>query len=714
MKSTYRIAELAFGSCRWDNSFEFSLHSDRFQVQRFGAEFSIETLKELIVKLRSQVDAFAITSLPNEVRFKDKVYVHRQALEIMSLPSSVPLCNGERLREIANINGLSKAIAKGEIRPEDGVFFPMALMHLESVNFLREKYNDRLYFGDIFSATGIPLLTQPTSPILKLTKLGLNISNIRELKSLSPLGKATLSKSAHRKFLDRIKDVRYVFADPAVLCMLGEDLSFISGRELILPYSHPGMEDKIRKYDPQAIIHLFPKPFLELGPYLNHSIMDAALRLSIGKDAPLSIEEWQEVLEAETDVTQATKRYVLGSRPSTQAKVTQRIRRWRNQAAIEKAPDFAFVVHCLSYEYLYKAPGLGILQKFPQSWNESIERNIAKLPGIVYGTASGIVSRKTGRETTGILYGLFATPKVMREEAPEVTYSKIERLCYHAADHGVKIIGLGAYTKVVGDAGATINRNSPIPVTTGNSLSASATLWALHEAVRKMNLLTLDPASGRVDGTATVIGATGSIGKVSSKLLAMVFKRLCIVAPRRDRLEELKQELERLSPGCEIKVSTDANEIAHETDVLVTATSAFDQKIIDIERLKAGCVVCDCSRPLDFSLQDAIKRPDVLIIESGEVVLPGSGRQFNCDLGLPGNVVYACLGETAILAMEGIYEPFTLGREIEWPKVKQIYRLAKEHGVELAAIRGLNGLISDKEIEITRALALERRRQERG
>lgn len=711
MKSSFRIAEISFGSSRWDCAYDFSLGADRFEVQRFGAEYSIDTVKKLVERLRSQVDAFAISSLPTELRFKDRTYVHRQTLEIMSIPSSVPICNGDRVRELSNINGLSQAIASGWIRPEEGVYFPMALLHLECTNLLSEKYRDALAFGDIYAMLGLPILAEIDSPLLALTKLGLNIANLSDLRALAPRTTSKFSEVTKGAFLDRLKALRYVFVDPAVLLMFGTDASFIKGKDLIVPYMQKSMEKFILAAQPNTIINLFPEPFGSLSPFINYPVLDASLRLSNRVDAALSLEEWQQLLATETEVTQATKRYVLGSRPSTQVKWTKRAGRLA-KATSEQAPDFAFVIHCLAYDYLYKAPVVGpLLERAPDSWAPLIERNIARLPGIVYGRARGIVSRKTGREVNGLIYGLFATPKVMREEPAEATYEKIERLCHHAAEAGAKIIGLGAYTKIVGDAGATINRNSPIPVTTGNSLSASATLWALHEAVTKMNLLGLDPNSGRVNATATVIGATGSIGKVSAKLLSMVFKKVCIVAPRPDRLRELKADLEKLSPGCQIFQSTDANDFAAETDVLVTATSSFDQKIIDIERLKPGCVVCDCSRPLDFSIEDTIKRPDVLIIESGEVVLPGRGKQFSCDLGLPGNVVYACLGETAILAMEGRHESFTLGREIDWPKVKEIYRLAKEHGVELAAIRGHNGLISDKEIAITRQLALERRRR---
>ena len=116
----------------------------------------------------------------------------------------------------------------------------------------------------------------------------------------------------------------------------------------------------------------------------------------------------------------------------------------------------------------------------------------------------------------------------MRQSTPEVVYHKIERLCQRAARSGAKIIGLGAYTKVIGDSGYTINHNSPIPVTTGNSLSASATLWSAKMALGKLGFVGVEKDTGFVNATAMVIGATGSIGGVSANYLPLVLKNLLL------------------------------------------------------------------------------------------------------------------------------------------------------------------------------------------
>jgi hypothetical protein len=80
------------------------------------------------------------------------------------------------------------------------------------------------------------------------------------------------------------------------------------------------------------------------------------------------------------------------------------------------------------------------------------------------------------------------------------------------------------------------------------------------------------------------------------------------------------------------------------------------------------------------------------------------------NIGLPRKVVYACLAETIVLALEGRYEIFTVGRDIEWKKVREIYKMGLKHGMKLAAISGVNGVFSDEDILKVRDLALDARK----
>ena len=142
-------------------------------------------------------------------------------------------------------------------------------------------------------------------------------------------------------------------------------------------------------------------------------------------------------------------------------------------------------------------------------------------------------------------------------------------------------------------------------------------------------------------------------------------------------------------------------------DMVVTATSGAGKKVLDIMKVKPGCVITDVARPLDLPPEEVARRPDVLVIESGEIRLPGEVRMKN--IGLPPGVVYACLAETIVLALEGRFENFTVGRQIEWEKVREIYQLGLKHGMQLAAISGVHGEFSDDDIAQVRALALQAR-----
>jgi hypothetical protein len=143
--------------------------------------------------------------------------------------------------------------------------------------------------------------------------------------------------------------------------------------------------------------------------------------------------------------------------------------------------------------------------------------------------------------------------------------------------------------------------------------------------------------------------------------------------------------------------STDYDSLLGEMDMIVTSTSGAGKKILDIMKVKPGCVITDVARPLDLPPEEVAKRPDVLVIESGEIELPTQVKGMK-SIGLPPNVIYACLAETITLALEGRFEVFTIGRDTEWEKVKEIYRLGLKHGMKLSAISGAKGVYSDADI----------------
>jgi predicted amino acid dehydrogenase len=366
---------------------------------------------------------------------------------------------------------------------------------------------------------------------------------------------------------------------------------------------------------------------------------------------------------------------------------------------------FAFVVHPLSQNLIKKA--FPIPKATPKFVMDKIETAAAYMPPMVYCKMENIVS-PTGAEAEGWLISVGGTPKEMLAHSPEFTYSRLLAAAKMAEKMGAQIMGLGAFTKVVGDAGVTVARRARIPITTGNSYSASGALWAAADAMKRMGLVKPGKPGERIHAKTMVIGASGSIGSVSARLLAMAFDEVVIAARDLKKLEQLRESILQDTPDAKVTCSIDYEPLLADMDMIVTSTSGAGKKILDITKVKPGCVITDVARPLDLPPEEVAKRPDVLVIESGEIELPTKVRGMK-SIALPPNVIYACLAETIVLALEGRFEVFTVGRDTEWEKVKEIYKLGLKHGMKLSAISGVKGVYTDEDIAKVVALAKKAR-----
>ena len=133
---------------------------------------------------------------------------------------------------------------------------------------------------------------------------------------------------------------------------------------------------------------------------------------------------------------------------------------------------------------------------------------------------------------------------------------------------------------------------------------------------------------------------------------------------------------------------------------MLAVSSAVDAVIFP-EDLKRGAVVCDVARPRDVSKSVTEKRNDVLVIEGGVIEIPGPVN-FNFNFGFPDKTAYACMSETILMALEGTYEPFTLGRDLTVKQVLRVGEIAKKHGFKLAGFRSFEKAVDEATIEQVR------------
>jgi predicted amino acid dehydrogenase len=344
---------------------------------------------------------------------------------------------------------------------------------------------------------------------------------------------------------------------------------------------------------------------------------------------------------------------------------------------------FAFLLHPLRIrDFARKYP---VTRFLPEAW---VEQGFKWIPPRQVSHVTGIRSA-TGATAEGWFIGLPLTPRTLLESPLPFVYQRLIQAGRKAEALGAKVFGLGAFTKIVGDRGVTVARNLRIAVTTGNSYTAATAVEGALLAAERMRIT---PGSS----TAAVIGATGSIGAVTSEILARSVDRIILVARTRENLEALAA---RLRPGsrAEVAVETDVRRAVRDAQIVLTVSSATDV-LIEPEHLRSGSVVCDVARPRNVAQLVYERRDDVLVIDGGVIEVPGD-VDFGFDFGFPPRMCEACMAETIILALEGRYENFTLGKEITLGQVEEIAALARRHGFRMSGFRRFERAISEEEVE---------------
>ena len=129
-----------------------------------------------------------------------------------------------------------------------------------------------------------------------------------------------------------------------------------------------------------------------------------------------------------------------------------------------------------------------------------------------------------------------------------------------AQDLGAKIVGLGAFTAVVGDAGITVSRSVDIAVTTGNAYTVAT---AIEGTIKAAGLIGIDMEEAEV----LVLGATGSIGRVLALILAYRGYKLTLAARNVYRLEKVAQRITK-ETGV-VPVTRDVKQAVRRADVIL-------------------------------------------------------------------------------------------------------------------------------------------------
>jgi predicted amino acid dehydrogenase len=648
-----------------------------FVVRRLGTNGSAARAVKLLKHWEKHADAIGLGVVKDSYSVGARQFVEKDSVRLKEAVTRVPVTTGGRLSDILQEWALRHVQAKlGSFFNNANVLFFSGRTNYKLALAMSE-HTQNLHFADALLQLGVPKL------ITSLDMLELYAGGAHYALDWTP---EALMASAPVRQWTRFA-LRKAMQDATVIVAPVHELDHFAAEDLAgkTIFTSTVNDARLAAFKAKGVIMVIDGAPILFGHVLGPSLLDAMIVAATGK-LP------EDILE--DDYLEIITRLALEPRvlyPNGFRRVNR----------------FAFVIHPLSQEYFKNVKPIELLsQVSPPVFMDAVEKVMAYAPPFVYSKVTGIKS-PTGVEAEGWLISVGGTPGEIMGRNPEFTYRRLLDAARIARRLGAQIMGLGAFTKVVGDAGLTVARRAPLPITTGNSYSASGALWAAHDAVLKLGLVPKPKRGEKVKLKAMVVGATGAIGSVCARLLAMVADEVYMVSPETAKLLSLKASILKETPDAKLFLASRADKDIAGMDMIVTATSGAGKKVLDIMKVKPGCVITDVARPLDLPPDEVARRPDVLVIESGEILLPGKVSMKN--IGLPRNVAYACLAETIVLALEGRFENFTVGRNIEWEKVREIYRLGRKHGMRLAAISGVNGPFTDADIRRVRKLALTAR-----
>jgi predicted amino acid dehydrogenase len=670
-----KVVTVTLGSSKQDFEFTTQFLGQSFSVSRMGADQDTGKAWELMRRQQATVDAIGLGEIPDHYQVGLRTVLNKETQHLLNVVTRVPVTTGATLRRLLQVRAVRYVQKElGHYFNNNLVLFLSGMRNYDMAVAMSD-YTKNLSFADATFQTGAPTM------LTSLEQLELYAKGSQFMLNSKPgeLLEATLSGYKNKRVASVVGKSHVIVGTFAEIKAVG-NVSNLEGKTLITSAVDDERMAFFTKCKVNLVIDVSPKLFDKV---VGINTIEAMILASLEKSSEeVSDDDFDEILDE------------LHIKP----RLLHPTGKFRN------IRRFAFVIHPLSQSYIQK--GLPIPKSTPKFVMDKVESLAAHMPPMVYCKMSNIVS-PSGAEAEGWLITVGGTPKEMLSRSPEFTYRRLLQAAKMAEKMGAQIMGLGAFTKVVGDAGVTVARRADLPITTGNSYSASGALWAAADAMRRMGLLEIRK-NKKVAAKTMVIGASGSIGSVSARLLAMTFDEVYLAGRTLSKLDELKASILKETPDAKVFTTVDYNELLGDMDMIVTSTSGAGKEILDIMKVKPGCVITDVARPLDLPASDVAKRPDVLVIESGEIDLPTKVKGLK-SIGLPPNVVYACLAETIVLALEGRFEVFTVGRDTEWEKVKIIYKLGLKHGMKLAAISGVNGPFSDEAIAKVVTLAKKAR-----
>jgi predicted amino acid dehydrogenase len=563
-----KVVTVTLGSSKRDFEFKTEFLGQSFSVRRMGADQDTGKAWELMRRQQATADAIGLGEISDHYHVGLRTVVNKETQRLTNVVTRVPVTTGATLRRLLQVRAVRYVQKElGHYFNNNLVLFLSGMRNYDMAVAMSD-YTKNLSFADALFQTGAPTMLGS----LEQLELYAKGSNFMLSGKTGQMLEGALSGLKNKFVADVVVKSHVIVGTFAEIKAVGNATN-LDGKTIITSAVTDERMAFFTKCKVNLVIDVSPKLFPEV---VGINTIEAMILAALEKpQEEVSDDDFDEIL--------------------TELHVTPRL--LHPTGTFRNIRRFAFVIHPLSQNYIKNA--FPIPKATPKFVMDKVETLAAHMPPMVYCKMSNIVS-PTGAEAEGWLISVGGTPKEMLSRSPEFTYRRLLQASKMAEKMGAQIMGLGAFTKVVGDAGVTVARRSSLPITTGNSYSASGALWAAADAIRRMGLLTVNKHNKKVAAKTMVIGASGSIGSVSARLLAMSFDEVYLAGRTLSKLDELKASILKETPDAKVFTTIDYNELLADMDMIVTSTSGAGKEILDIMRVKPGCVITDVARPLDL------------------------------------------------------------------------------------------------------------------
>lgn len=399
--------------------------------------------------------------------------------------------------------------------------------------------------------------------------------------------------------------------------------------------------------------------------------------------------------------------------------------------------QFSFVVHYMhERDFIEADPSF---EQFSKQQMEELRKWSREVgPGFVHHIEG--VQSKTGRVSDGWLMFLPMIPRDMVHLGRREILKMLEQAKHMAARRGSSIVGLGGFTSIVSQGGASLT-GSGVSVTSGNTLTSIMAVAGIQDITKRVGM---DLRQARI----AVVGATGAIGRLVALLIADQVGGLTLVGNASntdalDRCQSIADEIytavlsglaenpsgnmptpptgdlarsliakvsaarnaagnepvaatvRRICRELPIRCSTDLDASLGDADIVIAATNS-DTALIKSHHLRDWSIVCDVARPPNVS-EDAGQASKALIFDGGLVELPDPVDFGTMDM--PPGVCWGCLGETILLALESAEGDHSIGQHIPLEEAAYISGLAEKHGFVASQPHRFDTLIPEEELD---------------